>query len=89
MPPATTPDLKVCDSVNGEIRAELARRRISQAALSAHLSAEMPDGKFSQAAVSDRLTGRTEWRLSELFAVARLLNLPLSALIAPAERVPA
>ncbi len=66
--------------VAAAVRAELARRNRPQSELADHL-------KLSQAAVSRRLSGRVEWRLSELAEVATFLNLPIAAFVA--EGVPA
>jgi transcriptional regulator with XRE-family HTH domain len=56
------------------IRAELARRRISQTALAAHLG-------VSQSWVASRLQGRTPFDVNELHAVAKFLGVPPSALL--------
>ena len=49
------------------IRAEMARRRVTQIAVATHLG-------MSQAAVSRRLNGDKEFAVSELLAVAFLLG---------------
>ena len=65
--------------VNAEIRAGLARRGLKQSDVAATLD-------LSQASVADRLTGRREWRLSELQKVADLLGVPTAALIEASEQ---
>jgi transcriptional regulator with XRE-family HTH domain len=61
-------------SVASTVRAELARRSISQGALATKL------GK-SQAWVSRRLSGDVEMRVDELRAIAALLGVPVADLI--------
>lgn len=56
------------------IAAEMKRRRVSQAKLAAHLG-------ISQAAVSARLRGAVDWRLSEITATAELLGVTVPSLI--------
>lgn len=70
-----TPEQSADDAVSGKIRAAMARKRIRQADVAEALG-------LTQVSVSDRLNGRREWRLSELRAVARLLGVPLSVLVA-------
>jgi predicted transcriptional regulator len=66
---ATTPP-----SVSDNIAAEMRRRKVSQTVVATHLN-------LSQAAISARLRGKVDWRLPEIIAVAKLLDVPLSALI--------
>jgi transcriptional regulator with XRE-family HTH domain len=73
MPTATT-----AEAVNTEIRAGMARHRLSQSDLGKALG-------LSQSAVSWRLCGRTEWNLAELITVARLIRTPVVKLIAAAD----
>ena len=63
--------------VGENVRAEMARKKTSQAALAAHLG-------LSQTSVSARLGGRVPFDINELHAIAALLNVPLAALL-PAE----
>lgn len=56
-----------------EVRAALARRRLSQSDLGQHLG-------LSQAAVSRRLLGEVPFDIAELAAVAAFLDVPLDAL---------
>lgn len=71
-------------NVNGTIRAEMARRQVTQMRLTQAL--DLPQG-----AVSARLNGRTDWRLRELVVVAEalhvdlvdLLRAPIPAAVAP------
>jgi transcriptional regulator with XRE-family HTH domain len=65
-----SPRERVADTV----RAELARRRVSQAQLSAALG-------VSQPAISRRLTGAVPFTVDELHAVAALLGLPAGSLL--------
>lgn len=55
------------------IRAEMARHRISQTAVGDRLG-------LSQAAVSAKLAGKTPFTIDQLAAVADLLNVPLERL---------
>lgn len=64
--------------VAATVRAELARRRISQTAVSERL-------EMSQASVSRRLTGDTPWDINELAAIADLIGVPLALLVAEAD----
>jgi len=59
---------------NRNVQAEMARNGITQGDLARSLD-------MHQAAVSRRLTGRTDWTLPEVTKVADLLNVPLSALL--------
>ena len=56
------------------IRAELARRGLTQAALAQHLG-------ISAAGVSDRLRGVTPWDVNELHTVAQVFDLPMRDLL--------
>lgn len=67
---ATTPTAQTGKNV----RAEMARAGVTQAALAAELG-------ISQAAVSARLLGRTPFDINELTAVADALNVPLTTLL--------
>jgi len=64
-------------AVAANIRAELARQRVSQAQVAERLG-------LSQAAVSRRLTGQTPFELDEVAAVADLLAVAPSHLLAVA-----
>lgn len=61
-------------TVAQEIRAELARQRKAQAELAEYLG-------LSQAAVSDRLSDKVEFRVSELLHVAAFLGVPVTQLL--------
>lgn len=61
--------------VAGEVRALLARRRISGKQLAAHLG-------ISQFAVSRRLRGETPFSIDELSCAAEFLGVPVEQLIA-------
>ena len=56
------------------IRAEIARRKISQTTLAGHLG-------LSQTSVSARLSGRTAFDVNEVHAIAVFLGVPLSVLL--------
>lgn len=61
--------------VGANVRAEMARRRISQRALGEHLS-------LCQSSVSMRLRGSRPFDVQELESVALFLGVPVSALLA-------
>ena len=63
------------DSVASEVRAEMARQRVSQTVLAVRLG-------WSQAFLSRRLCGITDWRVDEIEAVAAALGVPLAQLAA-------
>lgn len=60
--------------VAATVRAEMARRQITQGALAAHLH-------LSQPAVSRRLSGEKAFDVHELSAISSLLSVPLRDLI--------
>ena len=57
----------------GNVRAEMARKRISQATVGAHLG-------ISQVSVSYKLSGKTPFTIDQLAAIADLLEVPLETL---------
>lgn len=61
-------------SVAGNVRAEMARRRVPQTRIAAALG-------LTQQAVSRRLTGRVAFRSDELAVVARVLGVPAASLL--------
>lgn len=61
-------------TVAANLRAEMGRRQISQAALAEAIG-------IAQPSVSKRLHGHVPWTLSELTRVAEFLDLPLSTLL--------
>lgn len=63
------------ERVAGAVRAEMARRRVTQGQLAAHLG-------LSQVAVSRRVLGQTPFDVDELFAAAEFLNVPVTVLLA-------
>jgi transcriptional regulator with XRE-family HTH domain len=75
---STGPETSIADAV----RAAMALRRVDQAEIGKVL------GK-SQSSISDRLNGKTEFRVSELRAIAIRLDVPLEQLLAPAAEVSA
>lgn len=68
--------------IGANVRAEMARRGISQTALAMRL-------QKSQTAVSKRLRGETPFDVNELATVAAALNVPMGALTAGVEAVTA
>ena len=67
---ATTPSA----ATGANVRAEMARRQITQMELARQLG-------LSQAAISARIKGRTPFDINELTAIARVLDVPLDALL--------
>jgi transcriptional regulator with XRE-family HTH domain len=61
--------------VAAEVRAEMARQRMSQQELARRLG-------VAQQTISRRHTGEVPWDVSELLAVAELLNVPVSLFFA-------
>lgn len=61
-------------TTGANVRAEMARRGISQTALAKEIG-------MSQAAVSARLRGVTPFDINELHAIAKALDIPLDALL--------
>lgn len=70
--PATT-----AATIGSNVRAEMARTKVSQAALGEHLN-------LSQSSVSMRLRGGTPFSAHELGIVARVLGVPIDDLYRPA-----
>ena len=64
-------------SFNDTLRAEMARRRITQTALAEALG-------LPQTQVSSRLRGATEWKVTELLAVAEYLGVTPASLLGDA-----
>lgn len=60
--------------MNGNLRAEMARRGIRQTDLAEVLG-------MSQASLSNRLAGKAEWKLSELQVIAQHMGIPLTRLL--------
>jgi len=59
------------ERVAAEVRAELARQRISQTQLAERLN-------ISQAGISRRLSGETPFEINELVAIAEFLCVPVA-----------
>lgn len=74
----TAPDPNPAAQVGATVRAELARRGLSQAALAEALDLAQPQ-------VSKRLRGVIAFDINELTAIARFLEIPLSELLAGTE----
>jgi transcriptional regulator with XRE-family HTH domain len=66
----SSPATRVAD----EVRAALARRRISQSALGVELG-------LSQSAVARRLTGEVPFDVAELSQIASFLEVPIASLV--------
>lgn len=64
------------EHVSAEIRAEMARQRLSQKEMARRLG-------WSRAALSRRLTGGTGWSINEADKVAELLGVELRMLVGP------
>lgn len=60
--------------IGGNVRAEMARKKIPQAAVGKRLG-------LSQTAVSKRLSGHIKFNVDELHEVAHLLGVPVSTLL--------
>lgn len=74
----TTPVTNSAAKVGATVRAELARRGLSQADLSRAI-------KVAQPQVSKRLRGVIAFDINELTAIARFLEIPLSDLLVGTE----
>jgi transcriptional regulator with XRE-family HTH domain len=70
------------ERLRGELRAEMARRSLSQTAIAVQLGE-------TQGWVSKRLTGRVPLTVDDLSRFADVLNLPVSALMLAADQQPA
>ncbi|MGN6245160.1 MAG: helix-turn-helix domain-containing protein [Motilibacteraceae bacterium] len=62
------------DSVSANVRAEMARRGLSQTDVAAILG-------VSQVSVSARLRGKVAWRIDDLTALARHFGMPVADLL--------
>lgn len=63
------------ETVGANVRAELARKRMSQEVLAEHLH-------LSQTAVSRRLNGRKAFDVNELATISAAVGVPMQALLA-------
>lgn len=61
-------------ATGASIRAEMARRGVTQAQLATHLG-------ISQSRVSARIRGKCDWSVTELTKTAELLNVPVLSLL--------
>lgn len=68
------------EQVGATVRAELSRRRVTQAQLGEAIG-------LSQMAVSRRISGAVAFNVDELAATAGFLDLDLTSLLAAGERV--
>lgn len=64
------------EQIAENVRAALARRRLEQTAVAAHLG-------MSRGALGDRVRGVTHFRVDELQAIAALVDVPLTELLEP------
>jgi transcriptional regulator with XRE-family HTH domain len=64
----------IAERVTANVRAEVARKRVSQSDLAEALG-------LSQQAASRRLLGKVEFSFTELEAVAKLLEIPFEAFL--------
>lgn len=67
--------------IGANVRAEMARRGVSQTALAEQLG-------ITQTAVSTRLRGKVAFNVDELAAVAAALDVPIGALLAEEPATP-
>ncbi len=66
--------------IGSNVRAEMARRRITQTELASHLD-------MSQSMLSNRLTGKLAFNVDELASIAAALEVDIAVLMqAPADR---
>jgi transcriptional regulator with XRE-family HTH domain len=65
--------MQIHDEVAGELRAHMARRRISSRKIAHQLG-------WSEVYLSRRLTGAVPFNVNDLAAVAEILDLPISSL---------
>jgi transcriptional regulator with XRE-family HTH domain len=72
------PNLPTNQEVSANVRAEMARVGMTQAALAAGLG-------MHQSRLSDRLRDNVSWRIDELTKTAELLSVPLDQLLASGE----
>lgn len=68
------PNTPTAADIGSNVKAELARRGVTQAAIASALS-------LSQPQVSARLRGVVTFRIDELLTIAAVLSVPLGALL--------
>ena len=68
------PQIELSQIVSGNVRAEMARRRVTQKDLSEALG-------IAQTQISKRLNGHSEWRVNDLPPVAEVLGVSIDVLI--------
>lgn len=66
------------EALAGEVRAEAARQRLARTAIAEHLG-------YTKQTVSQKLNGKTAITVEELFAIAKLLNVPAVEIFRRAE----
>lgn len=69
--------------VAAEVRAEIARQqtKVAQEDLAAEL-------EMSRKALSDRLSGEVEWRITELLRLGEILDVPITAFVPKPQPAP-
>lgn len=72
--PQLKPEINLSEFVTENIRAEMARRRVTQKELSEALG-------IAQTQISKRLNGRSEWRVNDLSPIAEALGVSIDVLI--------
>lgn len=82
LPTQISPNINLSEVISENVRAEMARRRVTQSKLAANLN-------LSRAALSARLSGKTLWGINELIPVADALGVGLATLIFGYENTPA
>lgn len=68
------PNINLSEFISENVRAEMARRRVTQTQLAANLN-------LSRAGLSARLSGKTLWGINELIPVADALGVSVATLI--------
>ena len=76
------PNINLSEFISENVRAEMARRRVTQTELAANLN-------LSRAGLSARLSGKTLWGINELIPVADALGVGVATLIFGYENTPA
>lgn len=63
--------------IAANVRAELARKQVTQADIAERLH-------FSRAAIGRRTSGHVDFKITELYVIAEMLDVPVSALLGEA-----
>ncbi|WP_372457193.1 helix-turn-helix domain-containing protein [Mycobacterium intracellulare] len=76
------PSISLAERVGANVRAEMARHKVSQVALAEQLD-------MAQQALSRRISGQTAFKVDELHRVAEILGVPTSVLMGDEQRASA